>query len=434
MMHRITRFARMLAGIGFGLTLLACTDEDPTGIGGALLPAGDVETFEVILEPAQFLQFDTAFSGYAAAIDFASYQVMRRFEGVVDANALFRYGALPTSLQVRDASGTVRADTLVRFPSGYLLLLVDTIRSRGTGTFGVYRTAEEFDSRTATWTVRSDTGGVRRLWQTPGGTRGPLIGSVAWTSSMDSVTIPLDSAMIVVLTDTAVKSRGALITLDLASVPTGASLRLTSASLRLSGKSTIRPDTTVVVTLGPEASTFVFTPDPPTLSGAAAVSGVPAWRTAIGLREDLKNLMVPCPGTGCTVRLSQAHINMAELLLRPTGSPAGFSPEDSIFVGAQTLLESPNVPLSRSPIGEAVGSIRQAIPRSRFSDADTGPEVALPITVLLTAIASDTATTAQGRIPRRLALLTSPQSATFGLASFRAGPRLRVVLTISTER
>jgi hypothetical protein len=433
MIRRSTFNARTMVALSCSALLLACTEEDPSGIGGALLPDGEVQTFQVILDPEDYLVLDTAFAGYVQAFNSSVRQVMLDFEGVTSANALYRHGVLPTTLQVVDSAGTTRTDSAISFPSGYLLVRLDTLRSRGTATVGAYQTGEFWDAATTTWTVRSDTGGVRLLWQQPGGTRGALLGNAAWSGSgTDTVTIPLDSAKIRMLTDTANHERGLVLVLDQAGT-NGASLRVTSASLRLSGKSTIRPDTTVVVTIDPIISAFVFTPDrADSVSAGARVSGVPAWRSMLTFRDDLRNVDLPCPGTGCTVRLSAAHVNLAELLLQPTGSPPGYSPEDSIRVIARTLLESPQVPLARSPIGEVAGATRSTIPASRFTNADTGPEVGLVVTDLIGAIGADTATTAADRIPHRIVLLTDPESLSFGFASFRAGPRLRLILTIST--
>ncbi|MGH7462724.1 MAG: hypothetical protein ACREMA_17075, partial [Longimicrobiales bacterium] len=95
---------------------------------------------------------------------------------------------------------------------------------------------------------------------------------------------------------------------------------------------------------------------------------------------------------------------------------------------------SPNVPLSRSPLGDPVGTVKQPIPRGRFTSADTGPATPLQITSFVTSIVQDTATTAQGSAPRSIALITTPESATFGFASFRPGPRLRLVLTLTTDQ
>jgi hypothetical protein len=413
-------------------TLLgACTEETPTDIGGPLVPGGDVVTFEVILSPEQYLEFDTAFSGYVTPFETNIKLVARNFEGVLNANSLLRFTGLPTTLQVRDASGTLRTDSLPRFPTGYLMLRIDTTRSRGAGTLGAYSIAEAWDPSSVTWTVRIDTGSITRNWATPGGTKGPLIGSAAWQpGAADSVMIPLDSTQILALTNQTDSTRGALITLDQATGTNGAMLHVSAASIRVSAKSTIRPDTTIALTADLLTSAFNFTPEPPTITTASRVSGVPAWRGVLGVKV-LRDMIVACPGTGCTVNLRDAHINLAELLLEPTPSPPGFSPEDSIRVLARPLLESANVPLSRSPVGDIPTATRIAIPRNQFLAGTTAPAVGLPITNGIASIVGDTATTAENAAPRRIALSSNPEAATFGFATFKSGPRLRLVLTIS---
>ncbi|MGH7461192.1 MAG: hypothetical protein ACREMA_09215 [Longimicrobiales bacterium] len=437
----ITRFSsctRWLAGLATALLFAACTEEDPTDIGGPLLPSEDVETFEVILEAAQYMRFDTAFSGYADAFDTNVLQVMRNFEGVTNGNALFKYGTLPTTLTVRDSTGASRTDTLARFPDGYILITLDSAASRGAATIGAYHTGQEWQPQNATWTVRMDTGNVKVLWSQPGGTRAARIGGANWPAApgSDSVTIPLDSVAIKTLTDTANHARGLLLALDQATGANGASLRINSAILRVNGRSRIRPDTTIVITLD-ETSTFVFDPTSVAPSGAITVSGVPAWRGMLGLVDGFRNLEVPCPGAGCTVRIRDAFVNLAEVLLQPAGSPAGFAPEDSIVVVGNVLLQSPGVPLQRSPIAPIPGQIVISTPpisAARFTNADTGPAVGLPVTGFITAVLNDTATVVTNQFPRQLAFLSGPEAATFGLARFRTSPRLRLVLTISTEQ
>ena len=164
---------------------------------------------------------------------------------------------------------------------------------------------------------------------------------------------------------------------------------------------------------------------------------MPAWRAILSLKEGFENLTVPCPGgpTGCTLRLGDIHVNSAELLLRPAGSPPGFSVEDSIAVEARPLLRSDNVPLARSPVGEVIGAFRVKVPPPRFRDTDPGPDVPLPVSSLIKAILTDTTTaTSPTRPARYIALMTSPEAFSFGFAAFKAGPRLRLVLTASTEQ
>jgi hypothetical protein len=427
----------LLLGL-FALVLTACTQETPTDIGGPLLPGGDVRTFEIIFEPAQYLEYDTAFSGYANAFGSPVLAIARNFEGVVNANTLLRFARPATSIQVRNAAGTVVTDTLPRYTTGRLVIRIDTARSRGAATVSVYRAAENFDASTATWTVRSDTGGVRQTWRTPGGTLGQLIGSAQWTPGVDSLSIPLDSAKIAGFNVADDSLRGAIITIDQTTSPSGSRLRVVrgSTGIRLSATSSIRADTVVAVNVDPTVDVFIFTPEPPTnVASGPRVSGVPAWRTILTLREDLRNFTVPCPGRpGCTLRLGDLHVNIAELLLRPTASPPGYSPEDSIIVNARASVEGTNVPLSRSPVADIVGASRTATPAARFTANDTGPDVVVTVSPLLESMLVDSATVAADRAPRRIALLTSPEAASFGFASFRAGPRLRLVVTTSTEQ
>ena len=425
---------------GFGLAALAlltaCTEEAPTDIGGPLVSGVGVRTFEVVLEASQFLVFDTAFSGYADAFDTNILAIARNFEGVTSSNALVRYNRAPASLQVRDlASSTVRTDSAPRFLTGDLVLKLDTARSRGTGTINIYRNVESWDAPSATWTLRADTSGVRVPWTTPGGTRGALIGSRVFTATTDSVVVPLDSALIARLTSTndTTRALGTLITLDQPGAG-GTRVRIASTLLRLNGKSSIRPDTTVVVNVDVSASTFVFTPTPDLVSSSIRVSGVPAWRSILSLRDDFKEIVVPCPERGCVVRLRDAHVNAAELLLRPTASPLGFSPEDSIRVEARSVLDAPSVPLSRSPVAEVVGVMARATPAARFT---AGNELESPLgisAVIALLVADTTALTSPNRPPRRLALLTAPEAFSFGFATFRPGPRLRLILTTTVEQ
>lgn len=409
----------------------ACTEETPTDIGGPLVPGGDVVTFEVILPASEYLDFDTAFAGYITPFETNIKLVARDFEGVLDANTLLRFTGLPSTLQVRDSAGTVRTDSTPRFPTGYLMLRIDTTRSRGSGRLGVYDIAEAWDPATTSWTVRIDTGTITRTWATPGGTVGAPVGGIAWQRSAgDSVMIPLDSAQIRRLTNQTDSTRGALIRLDQVDDANGAMLHISTASIRVSAKSTIQPDTTIALSLEILTSAFVFAPDPPTVSSTPRISGVPAWRSVLGIKE-VRDLTVPCPGTNCRVSLKDGHINLAEILLRPAPSPAGFSPEDSIRVFARPLLESANVPLSRSPIGDPPSFTRIAIPRDRFVAGDNGAEVGLIITEHFTGIVSDTATNVVDRVPRHIALLSQPEAASFGFATFQPNPRLRLVLTIS---
>jgi hypothetical protein len=252
----------------------------------------------------------------------------------------------------------------------------------------------------------------------------------------------VDSQTVAALTNPADTLRGVLISVDSADLGNGARIRLNGATLHLPTGSTLRPDTTLTTDIGVTTSTFVFTPDPPAAAPDLRVSGVPAWRAILSFREDFEDMSVPCPEgpTGCTLRLGDIHLNQAELLLRPTGSPPGFSPEDSIMVEARALLRTSNVPLDRSPVGDAVGAFRSWVAPARFRDSDNGPEIALPVSSLVKSMLTATTAASTIRPARHLSLNTrsreglASEAFTFGFASFRSGPRLRLVLTASSEQ
>ena len=107
----------------------ACTDEVPTDVGDDLLPSGGVRTFEVILDAADFLTYDTTFSGYASTQNAAFSVLANKFEGVVDANLLFRFQTPPTAITVRNTAGTTVVDSAPRYFAGRLVLRIDTIAS-----------------------------------------------------------------------------------------------------------------------------------------------------------------------------------------------------------------------------------------------------------------------------------------------------------------
>jgi len=425
----------LLGSLGFAS---GCAEDIPTTIAGPLVPRGDVRTFEVFLDASQYLAFDTAFSGYLKPFETLVLIAAKQFEGVVDANTLAKLAKAPASIQVRDSAGQVRTDTLPRFPSGAVIVKIDTLGSSGNGTVGVYRIGEQWDAFSAKWRFRVDTGGVQLPWSTPGGTRAGLIGTAAWTSSVDSLVFPVDSQQIATWMAQDDTTRGALVAVDQTTSPTGTRIRISSVTLRLDAKSSIRRDTTVIVNIEGLINTFVSTPDAPTVSSTIRVAGVPTWRTFLVLRESLGDVTVPCPETPtCRVPLRDVHINVAELLLRPTASPAGFSPEVSIDIDARIAVEGGgNIPLSRTPVTtEVLGGLRAPIPKTRFVANDTGPEIELPITLLFAALVSDTtAADSPQRPPRRIALLTIPEARSFGFATFRPEPRLRLILTTAGDR
>ena len=418
-----------------GLSLTACTEETPTDVGDDLLPSGAVRTFEVILEPGDFIEYDTTFTGYTRAQDAPFGLIANRFEGVLDANLLIRMAQPLRVINVRNAAGTIVPDSNPNYFAGRLVVRIDTLRTDSDPPvrFSAFRTAEEWDF-SATWTLRVDTGNVRRTWATPGGTRGPLVDTASWTAG-DSLIFDLDSATIAEWRDTANLARGAIVVAE----TNGARVRVSSAAFRLQARSSLRPDTILDFDVAASMSVFIYNPEAPPATGQLRVGGVTSWRSIIRLRSDLRNMTFPCPDTpGCQIRLDQAHINIAQLLLQPAAAPPGFVPEDSSLMHARTLLVASSVPLQRSPIGQLIcpavllrcGALLRA---DWFAQPPSPERVTVDLTSYIAPlVAADTEV--DDRPSSTITLLSSAEPFTFGFAAFEPGPRLRLVLTAAVER
>lgn len=417
------------------LVVSACTEEAPTEVGDDLLPSGEVRTFEVILDAATFLSYDTTFSGYTATRNAAFTMVANKFEGVLDANSLFRFGQPPGVINVRNSAGTATVDSTPSYFAGRLVLRFDSVTSDAVPPvrFRAFRTAEAWH-QSATWTLRVDTGNVELPWSTPGGTRGASIDTATWVAG-DTVVLRVDSATVAQWMDTANAGRGALIVNE----TPGARVRLSGAVLRLSARSDIQPDTVFNFDVAPIVTNFVFNPPPPAAT-ELRVGGVTSWRTMLGIRPELLNLAFPCPGVAnCQIRLTDAHLNRAELLLQPVPAPLGFLPEDTVYVQVRTLLVSPGVPLERSPVGvdvcaQVASCLRKGLTAPAFFRQPPVPgPVAFDVTSYIGALL-DESQPAVNRPPFALTLLVPPEPTTFGFTTFAQGPRLRLVLTAPVER
>ncbi len=409
--------------------LSACATDAPTEVGDVLLPSGDVVTFEVILPAAEFLQYDTSFSGYLKTYA-AGYQIIaHKREGVVEAVQLARFTLPPKSISVVN-NGTTVTDSLPRYFSGTLVLKLDTTLIAGTrpARLRLLHTAEAWHT-SATWASRLDTAGVRQPWATPGGTRGAPIDTATWAGG-DSITFHVDSASLAVWADTTRAARGAMIVAE----TDGAFLKVISTVVHVSAHSSVRADTVVNVDLAPTDNTFILDPMPAPQFSGVRVGGVPSWRSILRLRDDLQGRLFPCANgpPGCTVSLDSVHISAAHLLLKPTRPPLGFLPEDSMYLEVRTLSPSPLLPLERTAIGSHVGFSDQIAPVG-FSDPADTTTVLINVTPFLRHL-TDAKVAAADRQVAILTLLQLPEAATFGVAAFDGSPRLRIVLTSNVER
>jgi hypothetical protein len=408
-------------------TLSACGEELPTEVGAGLLPGGTVSSIEVVLDPSRFLVSDTAFSGFGAPSGVAFTVIADRLQGVLNSNVLARFQPIPRSITVRDAAGTgTRPDTIPILQGGRLVLRIDTMRSTapaGGAPLRLYRVAEEWDRATANWQMRVDSPGTQRPWAQPGGTRGALVSQAVWTGG-DSVVFAVDTVTLRSWSDTLDLGRGALV------VAEGAGTRLVSPglALRFDMRSPLQPDTVVVLAQEVTSRTFVYNPSPALTAGQPLVGGTPGWRTFMQLRDRLDTLSVPCPGQpGCMMRLGDASISRASLLLDRVPAPPGFALEDTLRIVATTVLVSDRVPLVRSPLGETVGLSRETESPQR----PTGTaEVAITELVRRLARAPEAGVDRQTPF---LALLALTDGQTFGNAAFAPGARLRLIITVGQE-
>lgn len=411
------------------LLTTACGQESPTEVGGPLLPGGAVNTYEVLLPSSQYLQYDTAFTGFTATST-ATYAILaQHFADSLDAHSLAGL-LLPTAIAVPD-SGTLITDSAATFFSGHIIIRVDTAASgpREQVQVGVYRLAEDWDQKSTSWEWRVDSGGVHEPWAEPGGTPGKVVGTASLEEGADSLVIPVDSATLAVWGDSVVANRGLMVV----AAQAGARIRTTDLSMLVDAHPSVRTDTVVTVTVHPTRSTFIYTPQLTGPTTAPRFGGNPGWRTLFRFRDGLDSLRIPCASgaVGCSVALRDVSVSLAELVLQPTVPPAGFAPEQNMIAAPVVMLYSPGIPLDRLPLGSAAATTGTTVTSDAFTPPLSGAPLRVPITSFVQALSSDS--TGVVRPPPYLALIPSGEGNTFGIATFQPGPALRLVVTVAEE-
>ncbi len=430
--------------IGFvslaALIAIACGDEVPTEVGGSLTE-GALRTYEVVLDPATFLAADTTYGGLRSPATVGFRLVAGSFEGQVNAHTLLRYSA-PTSVTYTDSTDNSTTDTIPRFVGARLLLELDTSTTTAPAgsTLEAYTIVEEWHRVTASWSFRVDTTGARLPWTQPGGTTGMLLGTGVWepepaeddTVGIDTVTVEIDSTGAVALADTVNDVDGILLR---AGAP-DTRYRIRSSRLFFQVRPLARLDTVIEVSTT-QLSTFVFDPEQPDPGqGVVRVGGTPGWRAVfwfLPMMGTELDLGADCGAADCTVLIDEVTLNYAGLLLEPS-YPGGFRPEAELVFEAREVLETPGVPLARSPLS-ASRSPRYppAVPEDRFT-ASPGPgAVDVPITDFVRRLV-DPDIEDEDRI-RTLGLLPRDEGGTFGYTEFfsletASPPRLRLVVSV----
>src|SRR4051794_14933390 len=248
--------ARALLGLLALLPAAACKDQTPTLSGDPFFPGGSrAVTLESILPASQFLTTVGSFSGYEAASSFSALVVANQYAGALSAHPLQRY-IVPKTVDF-SVNGVSTTDSLYTITSARLVVVVDSLGSRVTPTtLQLFPIAQPYDWRRATWTLAIDSGAVHTPWTEPGGTKGPLLSSGAWTphAAGDTVLLPVDTARLP-------KGRPDSLSVLLATAEAGTRVQLSTMVLRLSVKpSNAGRDTTLTVDVTPTHNTFVFTP------------------------------------------------------------------------------------------------------------------------------------------------------------------------------
>jgi hypothetical protein len=428
-------YTLLLAPVAFALH--ACGRESPTDVGGALLPADALRTIEVILDPSAYYDIDTTFTGFDETRDANFLVIAHEFGGVFESNTLARF-EVPTTIGAADSTGTVVTDSMATLMGGRIVIALDTARSDVTlpVSIALYRIDEEWDPASADWTNRVDTGGDTLPWAQPGGRGGAFIDSVVWSTAnvdtagnpVDSLVIDVDSQTIALWTESG-RAKGGLLAME----KSGQRVRAADVLLRVDARPSVKPDTVVTITV--RAATPIFLYDPPAQrqGGELLVGGIPEWRTYLRWRPGIDTLSIPCPqvGPNCVIRLAEANINYAALILRIAEPPPGFLPQDSTRMITSPVLASPLSPLERSPLASNVGVGIEFLSPSRFQNPQ-GDETEVPVTPFLRRLLADTTSDGEPVSPW-MAILPLVTGFDVGLAAFEPTPRLRLILTVARE-
>ncbi|HEX7050589.1 MAG TPA: hypothetical protein VF188_10340 [Longimicrobiales bacterium] len=416
----------------------ACAEEEPVGLD-ELVPGDAVRTVTVTLEADEFLQADTAITGFGRPGNAAYVVVAEDGGGVLDAHALLRFRPLPATVTYTDTAGTQKTDSVPDFETVEVTLVVDSVRSSpGPATLALYQLAEPWDEGSATWSFRVDTGAVQEPWTEPGGSRATLLGRAEVGVTDTVVRIPVDSAQFALLADTAAAERGLLIVSETPDVR----FQFETPKLHFTVRPAARPDSLEADSTSAIAGTFVFDPAAPA-GNTLLVGGVPVWRSFLRLKERLDTLrVVPCAdgAPDCMVRFRDATVNAITLVLTPVAPPAGFAPADTVTLAAVQALATNRVPLARAPLGASLAPNRQPVfrlPPARFSGGDPAETLEIPLPGIVQIFAGPPDEDAEPIHPA-IALITTPAGEQFGLGAFAgagtpAGPRLRIVVSVSNE-
>ena len=411
----------------------ACDEELPLGVVDGPLP-GEPITVEVEIPWSEFASNLEVFGGYGSPVELGLGFVALQFADTLDARTLYRFTGYPAAVTVRDTTGAQRPDSSITFVGGRLVARFDTLASTNTGpvTLGLGRLQQQWDPTTATWEAAVDTINDLRPWTEAGAGPVVTVDTAVWDPGVgDSIVFQLDSATIAAWADTTDLSRGARIE----SFDAGPRLQLNSARLSLDVRPASNPDTTVQVSVGTRATTFIYSPFPEPPPDGVRIGGTPSWRTILDVTipGELDGYAELCAQVSCPFTLEPGQISSAALRLTSRTTDAAFQPTDTVRLDVRPVFDRSVMP--KSPLGSSlVGSnLGRAVSPEAFG-ANPGQVIEVPFT----SFARDLLRGEDDRgnpAPNTLALLSVFEPLSIAFASF-AGPGsanepvLRLVLTI----
>lgn len=410
------------------VAVVACEQAVPTAVDETPLPEAPL-TVEIEIPWSDFGSDLQVVGGFSSPAFLPAPVVARAYEGVLEARTLMRWDTFPPTVRVMTDGGVVTDDSL-HFVAGFVTLGFDTLTSvvPSPATLEIGTLEEEWNFRTATWTLAVDTVADQRAWSEAGAGPAPLVATRVWDpAASDSVIFSLDSAEINEWVDPSDQGRGArvLTTTD------GTLLVLNRALLRVS----IRPsmaDTIVEDTIDLLESTFVYDP-PPAAATGVRVGGAPAWRSlmAVGV-PPLTGPPELCAAVGCPFTPDAGQVSYAALVLTSQATEAGFQPVDSVRLDVRPVLNPATLP--KSPLGASqTGEVGRAVAPEAFGAAP-GSRVEVPITGFMRTLLAGPDGSGNPP-PSMLALLSAFEPSSLAFATFdgpsdAAPPRLRMVLTV----
>lgn len=428
-----TRLRRAVPAV-LAVAVVGCSQQDPTSVDTTLLPEQPV-TVEMSFPWTDFGSNVTYYGGYGSAAQTGTGYVANDFENKLTARTLVRFGAYPTSATVIDTLGNQTTDYDISFHGGRVVAFFDTLGSVVTKpvTLSLAVLTSDWDARTATWTWAVDTVGDMVPWDQPGAGPATFLTTTVWDpSSGDSAVFQLDSAQAVTWQDSLV-GNASMVGARLSALTPGARLKVSDVALRLDTKSSLQPDTSLVLSDDRTDLTFVYTPPPNAPTDGIRTGGVPAWRTVLDLNlpRTLNGPAALCAVVQCPMTLTANEITYAALVLHTKTSDPAYAPSDSVYLDARPVFDRsllPKAPLGASIITSGVG---RRLPAALFGAADQGSTVEIPITTWMQAVVADTTNLA----PRAVALLATYEPYALTYASFYGpgsplAPTLRLIVSV----